>query len=367
MRKGAVWSLLLVILSVTTAPASEINTAGKLFLIEPGARSVGIGGAGTLLGESTTGLYNPAAQVLCPDLSGSVFTNPHPYFTGTYGYLAISVVGHTEFGYIGFSYLTRDGVDGTSLPPEEASALMLAGRPSRKLNLAVGFAFKILATQKANFAALNQSLSKAYKMAFDFGLVYHNLLPKLTFGKAKFRNFDLRKKYALPFSRGISFGATFQNLGGAVDFEEAIDIEMLPQLFRGDLLWGIYENRYWDLRAAGQIQKLLVERSEAGGYKDATYAFFHAWGGGELEGTWTSRLGFELGLLGLLSGRVGWSVEHKDHRSFTYYGLGLGPEWLRINIARQYEPGQDYDLGDELRFDVAVNLGYDQLRGWTSR
>jgi len=250
---------------------------------------------------------------------------------------------------------------------EEASALMLAGRPSRKLNLAVGFTFKILATRKANFIALNQSPAKTYKMAFDLGIVYHGFLPELTIGEVKFRDSDLRQKYALPFPRGVSFGVTFQNLGGAVDFEEAIDVEMLPQLFRSDLLWGIYENRYWDFCVTGQVQKLLVERNEVGGYKDATHAFFHAWSGAENEGTWTSRLGVEFNLLGLLSGRMGWSVEHKEHRAFTYYGLGLGPEWLRINVARQSEPGQDYGLGDELRFDAAVNLSYHQLRGWMSR
>lgn len=363
MKKCAPLLLVLVIASCPTQ-GSDINTAGRLFLFSTGARSVGMGGCGTLLGEAYSGLYNPAAQALTSDLSGAVYINPHPFYGPTFDFLTITAGARTEFGYVGFSYISRQGTEGTNYPPEEASALVLAGRPSRKLKLTIGAAFKILATHKANFVALNQTFSQTYKMAFDLGVTYAGLLSQATLGKPRLDEYDLRAKYGRPFSRGFSLGLAFQNLGGRIEYDYAIDIEMLPQTFRADLLWGVFEGRCWDLRAAGQLQKLLVARNVGGGYRKATDAFFQAWGGGSREGGWTSRLGFELSLFGLASARLGWSVDHGGHRSFTHGGLGLGPEWARANIAWMHESGLHYELTDELRYDLSANVSYEQIRGW---
>ena len=363
MRKATLLLLCLTLAS-RPSPASDVNTAGKLFLLAPGARSVGMGGCGTLLGEACSGLYNPAAQALTADVSGAIYINPHPEFGSAYEFLTLTMGARSEFGYIGFSYLSRQGTEGTDFPPEEASALVMAGRPSEKIKLTVGAAFKILASHKANFIALNESPSRTFKMAFDLGVTYSGLLPHSTLGKSKRREDDLHSQFGRPFPRGIAIGLAFQNLGGRIEYDYAIDIEMLPQIFRADLLWGIYESRWWDLRAAGQLQKLLVARNQAGGYKNATDAFFQAWGGGSREGGWTSHLGFELSLFSLASARMGWSADHGDHRSFTHAGLGLGPEWARFNIAWMHEPGADNDLPDELRYDLSAGVSYEQIRRW---
>ena len=346
---------------------SDVDPAGKVFLLPSGARSLGMGGCGTLLGESYGGLYNPAAQALTSDLSGAVYLNPSPYFISGFDFLTLAAGAHTEFGYIGFSYLSRDGVAGSNLPPEEASSLVLAGRPVKERNFAVGVAMKILASRKANFVSLNQSLSKSYKMAFDLGAVYAGILPQITFGKSEPEENDPRAKYGRPFPRGIAVGLAFQNLGGRINYDYAIDVEMLPQLFRADLLWGIYEGRLWDLRVAGQLNKLLVARNAAGGYKSATDAFTSACGGGSDEGGWTSRMGLELSVLSLASARLGWSVLYGEHCSYTHAGLGLGPEWLRANIAWEHQPGSDYRLSRELRYDLTVNVSYERVRGWTKQ
>ena len=359
-------TITLLILSgiVGLSYGSDINPAGKVFLLSPGARALGMGSCGTLLGESYGGLYNPAAQALASDLSGAIYVNPSPYFVSGFDFLTITAGAHTEFGYIGFSYLSRDGVEGTNLPPEEASSLVLAGRPVKERNFAIGIALKILASHKANFIALNQSLSKSYKMAFDLGAIYAGILPQITFGKPEPEEDGPRARYGRPFPRGIAIGLAFQNLGGKIEYDYAIDVEMLPQLFRADLLWGIYEGRLWDLRAAGQLYKLLVARNANGGYKGATDAFTSAWGGGSDEGGWISKMGFELSVLSLTSVRLGWSVDHGDHRSYTHAGLGLGPEWLRANVAWEHEPGSDYSLNRELRYDAIINVTYEKVRGW---
>ncbi|MCX6639673.1 MAG: hypothetical protein NTW14_04215 [bacterium] len=363
MRKLTVlWIILLAL--VNTGSAEIINTTGQLFLIEPGARSMGMGGCGTLLGEATGGLYNPAAQALIADVAGTIFSNPHPYYSSNFAFLSLTAAARTEFGYFGASYLSRKGVDGSLYPPEEASALVLAGRPSKRIPLALGFALKILTTQKANFIPINQSPASTYKMAFDLGAVYNGLFPKWTIGQADLEDHDLRMKFGCKFQRGLSFGLAFQNLGGRVKFEQALDPEMLPQTFRADILWGTFESRYGDVKVAGQLQKLLVSRNEQGGYASATTSFFQAWGGGDRQGGWTSRLGVEISALGLISGRIGWSIDHKDHRSYQYRGIGLGPEWLRINAAWVRESVRDVSLEYQSRYDVSANVSFEQMRRW---
>lgn len=342
--------------------ASNVQTAGKLFLLGAGARSDGLGGCGTLLGEATSGLFNPAAQTLTEDLSGTVFSNPRPYFWKGYDFLVLTAAARTEFGYIGASYLSRRGVDGSNYPPEEGSSLVLAGRPWR--GLALGVALKILSTQKANFVPLNEIGAKTYKTAFDLGVLYAGLMPQVTLGKAPEDVPGLRAKYGRAFRRGLSIGMAFQNLGGRVEYDYAIDIEMLPQTFRADLLWAAYENDWCTVRVVGEAQKLLVERNDASGYENATNALFSAWGSSDREGGWTTRWGIEVSAFGLISGRIGWSADHGESRSFNHVGLGLGPEWLRANFAWVRKPGSDYSWNDGLRLDASANVSYEQVRGW---
>lgn len=160
------------------AQGSDIETAGQVFLLGAGARSDGMGGCGALLGEATSGLFNPAAQALTNDLAGTIFSDPRPYFVRGYSHLVLSAAARTEFGYIGADYFSRQGVDGSAFPPEEGSNLILAGRPWR--GLSVGFGIKVLSTKKANFVPLNETIAKTYKTAFDLGAAYTGILPQTT-------------------------------------------------------------------------------------------------------------------------------------------------------------------------------------------
>jgi hypothetical protein len=279
-----------------------------------------------------------------------------------YDFLVITASARTEFGYIGASYLLRHGVEGGARPPEEGSALVLAGKPWR--NLALGLGLKILTAQKANFIPINETGSKTYKMAFDLGALYSGLFPETTLGAAPELADNFRARFARSTRRGISVGLAFQNLGGRVEFQDAIDIEMLPQTFRADLFWLGFENDWCTLAVVGEWQKLLVKRNENGGYETATTAFFNAWGSSSREGGWTSRLGFEASGFGLISARIGWSANHGENRAFNHAGVGLGPEWLRANIAWVHEPGSDFSWWDGLRLDASAHLSFDQVRGW---
>lgn len=369
MRKTTFATIVLVFLNLNSRCA-EISPAGKLFLLPPGARAVGLGGCGTLLGEAYSGLYNPAAQALTADVTGAFYLNPHPSYGPNRDFYALVAGAHSEFGYIGFSYMVRDGIDNTDYPPEETTALVIAGKASRKINLLFGAAFKILVTlpQFASFAPLNATTSKSYKMAFDLGVVYYSLLPAAPFGKETEWTDEQEPKSTHSFLRGLTFGLAFQNLGGEVEYENSLYPSILPQTFRADLLWGVYEGTWWNLRATGQLQKLLVARvvedGQGKGYKSAANALMSAWGGGGHEGGWTARLGLELSAFSLISGRMGWSVDHGDHRSFTYAGLGLGPDWLRGNLAWEHEPDSGLQLDEELRYDVTANVTYEQIRKW---
>ena len=342
--------------------AADIQTAGKIFLLGVGARSESLGGSGALLGEAAAGLLNPAAQTLTGDLAGSIYSSPRPYFTRGYDFLVITAAARTEFGYIGASYMLRHGVEGSDRPPEEGSALLMAGRPWR--NLALGLGLKILTAQKANFIPINETGSKTYKMAFDLGALYSGFLPQTTLSRSRDQADDLRARFARSVRPGLTLGLAFQNLGGRVEFQDAIDIEMLPQTFRADLRWLSFENQWCTITAVGELQKLLVKRNLNGGYETATMAFFGAWGGGGREGGWMSRLGFEFNAYGLLSARIGWSADHGESRSFNHVGLGLGPEWLRANFAWVHEPGGAFSWQNGLSLDASVHLSYEQIRGW---
>jgi hypothetical protein len=362
--KKTLFSVMLFALFISSGRADDINTTGQLFLIQPGARSVGMGGCGTLLGEGTSGLYNPAAQALAADVNATIFSCPHPYYTSGFDFLVLQAGAKSDFGYIGIAYLSRQGVDGTNYPPEEATALIMAGKPFKRHAFSLGFALKILTTTKANFTPINQSPNNTFKMTVDLGTAYAGLFPQLTLVRTELNDDDLRQRFGRKFTEGISVGLAFQNIGGRVKFEDSIDPEMLPQTFRADLSWYVLESRHGTLLIATEVQKLLIARNSAGGYQGATTSFFQAWGGGAKEGAWTSRLGVELSLLGLISGRIGWSIEHKNHLSFLHRGFGLGPEWLRLNAAWVRQPGLDFSLEDQARFDLSANVTFDQVRHW---
>ncbi len=367
--------VLLILLSAGRARGAEMNPAGKIFLLEPGARSLYLAGCGTLTGEAVSGLYNPAAQMFTPDVTGSVYLNPRPKVGYNHDFWAVSFGAHSEFGALGFYYLTRDGLEDSFYPPEEASALILAGKPSKKINLALGLALKILITQpqRTAFIPLDQPISRTYKMAFDIGAALQGILPRASFGNERYDPSDIRIAPESHFPRGFSAALTLQNLGGSVEYENSLEKLMLPQTFRADLLWGGYHDRRLDVVLAVQVQKLLVSRKkssnpeyEAGGYNSATDALFNAWGGGSLEGGWTARLGGEITAFKRISAGVGWSKDYKSRRSFIYTGIGLGPEWLRLYVSREHEPGGDADFADELRWELSARLSYRQLRDWIS-
>ncbi|MFH1862576.1 MAG: hypothetical protein ABH878_07150 [bacterium] len=355
-------SVVLYLGMTEVALGAEINTAGKLFLLNPGARASGLGGGSALLGEAFSGLYNPASLTRISDLAGGIYYHSKPYYVTGYEYVVFSAAARTEFGCLAMNYLTRDGVESTNLPPEEAAAFLMAGSPLKRLSLGVGF--KILTSKKANFVAVNEAPGNTYKMAFDLGAAYYGLLPQATFGKPLISEDDLRRTLGGPFPRGFSFALAIQNLGGRVKYDYSIDIEMLPQTFRADWLWGIYEDRWLSCIAVGELEKLLVSRNRNGGYNAATDAIFQAWGGGEMEGGWTSRLGFELDALCFFAVRLGWSVEHKEHRSFTHFGIGLGPQWLRASVAWVRQPGSDAKWRDGARYDLTANVTFERVQRW---
>jgi hypothetical protein len=86
MKVLSVTLITLVLVCPAVSWAADIQTAGKMFLLGVGARSEGLGGSGTLLGEAAGGLLNPAAQTLTGDLAGSLYSSPRPYFTRGYDF-----------------------------------------------------------------------------------------------------------------------------------------------------------------------------------------------------------------------------------------------------------------------------------------
>jgi hypothetical protein len=363
----AVFPLLAAHSSVATN-ADSIRTAGNVFLQTPGARADGLGGCGTLLGEANSGLMNPAAQVLMDDVAASIYYNPKPYYTKGRGLLAASAAAHSDFGYSGFSFLSQAGFSNSDDPqvrPEDATALLLAGRAWR--NLAVGLSLKILTTQKNGFTPLGGTLTKTYKMAFDLGVIYSGLIPQTTLGDTNsiYDYFHLR--FGRKVNRGLTLGLTLQNMGGSVDYTD-VDMLPLPQNFRADALWTLVSQRWIDLIVMAEEQKILVQRDPVTlGYKSAGHALFYAWGSGNLEGSWISRCGVEATVLCLFSLRAGWSVDHGAGRAFNHAGLGLGPQWLRADLAWIHEPGSDFTWQNGFRMDVSANLSYEKIRRWMKK
>jgi len=366
MKMKIVFLFVLGSMTVTgwASNVDSIRTAGQIFLLTPTARADGLGGCGALLGEASSGLLNPAAQALMDDVAGSIYYNARPFFTRGRDFLVLSAAAHSDFGYTGINYLTLSGFSNSnqySLRPEEATSVLISGRAWRKMALGIGF--KILTTQKNQFPDVSGTITKNYKMAFDLGLIYANLLPGATLGQVDPENDEYRQKFGRRFNRGFNLGAAFQNLGGRVEYSN-IDVLPLPQTFRADLLWGAWQHRYGDVRILGQMQKILVERESGRGYKSASAALFSAWNGGGLEGSWIARLGLEISTMNLISARIGWSRDHGAQRAYNHLGLGLGPEWLRADLAWIHEPDSDFTWWNGFRLDAAANLTYEKLRRW---
>ena len=170
---------------------------------------------------------------------------------------------------------------------------------------------------------------------FDIGILVQNIFPHLTTFKRhdyfpeKFRKYDRKSSF-----QGLSLGLALLNTGpDKLAFLFANQADPLPQILRLGIALNAVDTDEVGVLLAFDLEKLLVDRQ-----KNFVESWFTAWGNGFDH----LRFGAEVELFHIFAFRFGRDEFLNFNPNFSVsewtWGLGLGPEWARLNLVHRSFP-----------------------------
>lgn len=346
------WSTLML----QSAAGQNLSQAGAIFLnFTPGSRANGMAAAYTALADDFYALYyNPAAIARLQ--RGSVGIFHHDWLTADMPITFTGAVYAMKFGTIGLAFNNldsdvRDVVSGKELDAYERALQVTFGRDFG-LHIAVGASVKWV---REKFAA--EFSDDAWTL--DIGFLVQNLFPHWTYFRRS-SNFPQRfRKFDRPEgAKGLSLAVSLLNSGpDGFEFETSIHKSPLPQTLRLGAALNAIDTDEVGVVVALDFDKFLVERENDGAPKGFAENWFAAWDGGFDN----FRIGAEIEIYHVFAFRFG---RHENmHRNLQpgrepgvtewTFGLGLGPEWARLNLVHRGFP-----IGFEEKWVADLALSY---------
>lgn len=341
MKSRTILALILV-LAMPAAASAQVSTAGVIFLtIEPGARTAGMGGAGTALGADAGALasfYNPAALALIPGTTLSGMHNKalpelvddfyYEFLGGTHSLgNAGGVGGNITF----YSYGSQTRTDGAGNNLGTIHSFDLAASAGYGLtlrdDLAFGAGFKIIYSNLAQAGAgAELGDGRAWSFAVDAGLLWTDVLPRL------------------------NLGLSLQNLGPDIAYIDRDQADPLPQSLRVGAAWRAIEAPGKRLILVYDVYKSLARRDThfLGG-------IFSGWTD-EPFGTELKQIvhmgGAEFLLADLLALRAGYFYDQAGVVEYPTFGLGLHYASYRFDLSHAWAPDKPYAQGTRVSFGL---------------
>ena len=336
-----------VCLGALPASATPESRAGVLFLlIEPGARSHGMGESYVAIADDATASYfNPAAlagqtqqQVNAthmkwlPALADDLFYSLIGY--------AVPVEGWGNFGFnvallnLGEQIRTdeRGNTDGTFSSFDVALSAAYGSHISDNMSAGIGLKF-IRSNLADQGAGIERGKGVGNSFAADLGLLW-KLSPTLT------------------------FGAALRNLGPKIAYIDASQADPLPQHIVVGMAYQVLDTEFNDLLLSADVYKPLIA--------DGSFAsnLVKAWADESL-GNEFKEIDLHLGgeyryslsnkeNQSFLALRGGYSFDHDGELKLWTTGIGLKYNLVQVDVA--YIFGDESPLDDNTRF--SLNLAF---------
>jgi hypothetical protein len=326
-----------------TAGHCRVSQTGVIFLsMNPDARGRSMGeGGGAFSAGAISVFYNPAnlatvsslsaefcRHQLVPELSSGIFLSSL-YLGGAAGRW-----GHYAIGYHRIGYGTQVIYDELGNTAGEYAfyeyALGVYGAFALNPNISLGGGFKYICSKLGVLwteSGIRQS--KAETAAVDLGVSIRNLFPETTIQNKVPTQPHLRKWCRARNDRGIAVGLSVANLGPDISYPDVSGSAPLPRNLRLAVGYQIVDIDDLGLRATVDATKLLVDMDDE---------FRTEW----QEIVWS--YGGEVTLYYCVAVRGGHLLDRIGRTRFWTWGLGLGPEWLRLDVSRQ-EGKSSFSIG----------------------
>lgn len=372
--------LIVPLLSVAQKTQSPVNVGATFLLINPDARSSGMGDVVTGIEPDPNALFGNAAKILFAGNWG-ISANYSPWMRdmnnnkSNLGYLSAYKTWNGSEGvglsmkFFDHGQITFRDDNGTMMQNYHAVEYAIDGTYARKLGDHLGLALTIRYIRSqlgaGTFNGLQQKPGSA--VAGDVGLYYQNSADNLDFGNRycwgiSFTNIGTKLKYTddtkrqtfLPMNLRIGGGYTFVHTQEH-QFAVAVDINKLlvptPPIYKvdatGQITNEIEKGRNPDRSVAETIFSSFTDAP--GGFQEELREFTVASG---LEYTYQHQF----------FARVGYFYEHpnKGYRQHFSAGLGVRVKALELDMAYLMPTDGSQQERRTLRFSLVYNISNDK-------
>ena len=334
----------------------QVSRTSVLFLlIDPDARAGGMGGASVALSDDALAThYNPAGITGVKRISGELsyyrwlpeLASDLHYFHGS-GVIKLAGYGHVgiAFTYLSLGEKVRTdefgNVKGTFNSNELAMALSYADQLTDNFSSGLSAKF-IYSSLGERGVGMEKGKGTGTTFALDLGILYKNILPQLTIlGTAT--HSDFAKFLSNRKSRGLSIGLSVCNIGPDISYIDLNQKDPLPTDLRVGGAYRVVDTDIIGANLAIDYTKELVKLN-----KNSAKDFFDPSRGLILK------FGGEVTFLYLLTLRGGYHYDKAGDVKHMTYGLGIGPEWVRLNVS--FVPEGNWGTSGTTRF--SLNFDY---------
>ena len=372
MKTFCIWIVLAYfIASGSTASATPESRAAVLFLlIEPGARHIAMGEAGTAIAnDGATAYFNPAG-IVNPGVSGNLtYSKWLPGLADDLSFLhgALSVSPEKLFGKkdtgmgvgLSFSLLnlgeqTRTDERGNAQGTFRSYDIMLGATGAIPIgeSKSVGATIKYIRSNLADQGAgIERGKGVGNSFAVDVGFLWQGIGSELFVPFQDGLSFFEEHQRKLLTNRpppGFSVGMKLSNIGPKIAYIDASQADPLPMnLVLG--FGGIFDTDLVGVQCALDIYKPLISDGSS------LSSLYRAWSDDPLSDEFKEidiHVGLEVTALALVAVRAGYSSDRDGELNTLTWGLGLGPETARLNIA--YVSGEDTPMQDNWRLSLDI-------------
>ncbi|MCP4582891.1 MAG: PorV/PorQ family protein [candidate division Zixibacteria bacterium] len=316
-----------VLISFTPSYAQVSHTAVPFLLMTPDARGKSMADGGSVYSTGAASVfYNPANLMSVEKYTGDLnYTRPFPdladdlFAVNLYAAAGIGDQIRCAIGMnrLDFGSQERVGEYGESLGEYNSYdlAVGLYGALDLDSTTHIGVGVKYIRSHLSDNAA-----DKSF--AFDFGMLFKNRFPGLTYITDEYAYPEIRKAVNARDTRGISIGISLANLGPALSYIDADQKDPLPRVMRLGIGYQAVDKANLGIRTTFDATKLLIDMDD--GFKT------------ELDEIVLS-YGIETTIYYFLTLRGGRFFDVVGDQRMWSIGGGLGVEGLRIDFSYTFD------------------------------
>jgi hypothetical protein len=360
LSRCAIAVFMLILLTASSLFGQLSQTAMPFLISAPDARGRSMAEGGSVFATgAAAAYYNPAGIVSVATTAAEFnFGKPMPQWVDDYSWLnayaAIALpnslrfaIGMNRLDYGDFKRIDEYGNLLGDYDSYDMAISAVAAMPLDSLT-SVGIGIKYIYSRLAiDWIKGNFGLDHGNILAFNFGMLFRNRFPNLTYTKDAYTFPELRKWGRTRDNRGLSFGVSVANLGPKVSYNYTDRTDPLPINLRLATGYQVVDTDVLGLDITFDATKLLIDMNDS----------FQT----ELDEIVLS-YGIEANFLYLFSLRGGRYFDTFGEQKMWMIGWGIGPEWLHLDYSHTYDRDRWQTEDGAYSWSVYCNLPAGMLK-----